>query len=108
MLTLPKGAIVADSWLGKVKTIIWFSVAYMLGLIVLFVTSLPISIENGYAFAGLMTAMILIGLCGYSYSCFASLLTSTQRHRWHQVKRLTTHRGAIYWDETKRSDPPYR
>lgn len=33
----------------------------MVGLIILFVTSLPISIENGYAFGGLLTAMILIG-----------------------------------------------
>jgi len=53
---------VADSYLGKVKTIIYFSMAYMLGLIVLFVTSLPASIENGYAFGGLVTAMVLIGM----------------------------------------------
>jgi POT family proton-dependent oligopeptide transporter len=53
---------VADSFLGKVKTIIYFSVAYMLGLFILFATSLPIAIENGYAFGGLVTAMILIGL----------------------------------------------
>ncbi|PMD40414.1 peptide transporter PTR2-A [Hyaloscypha variabilis F] len=56
------GAIVADSFFGKVKTIIYFSVAYMLGLLILFVTSLPFAIESGYAFGGLLTAMILIGL----------------------------------------------
>ncbi|KAF4628926.1 hypothetical protein G7Y89_g9224 [Cudoniella acicularis] len=56
------GAIVADSYLGKVKTIIYFSGAYMLGLLVLFGTSLPASIENGYAYVGLVTAMILIGI----------------------------------------------
>jgi dipeptide/tripeptide permease len=61
-LTIAKGAIVADSYLGKVKTIICFSVAYMLGLLVLFITSLPVAIENGYAFGGLMTAMVLIGM----------------------------------------------
>jgi proton-dependent oligopeptide transporter, POT family len=53
---------VADSFLGKVKTIIYFSVAYMLGLLILFATSLPFAIESGYAFAGLVTAMVLIGL----------------------------------------------
>lgn len=62
LLTYSKGAIVADSYLGKVKTIIYFSVAYMLGLLVLFSTSLPFAIENGYAFGGLVTAMILIGM----------------------------------------------
>jgi proton-dependent oligopeptide transporter, POT family len=34
----------------------------MLGLLILFGTSLPFSIENGYAFGGLVIAMILIGL----------------------------------------------
>jgi dipeptide/tripeptide permease len=55
------GAIVADSYLGKVKTIISFSLVYMLGLFILFLTSLPTSIENGYAYGGLIVAMILIG-----------------------------------------------
>lgn len=52
----------ADSLLGKVKTIIYFSVAYMLGLLVLFLTSLPFAIENGYTYGGLLTSMVLIGL----------------------------------------------
>ncbi len=59
---IAKGAIVADSYLGKVKTIIYFSLAYMLGLVILFVTSLPMAIESGYAFGGLITAMMLIGM----------------------------------------------
>jgi dipeptide/tripeptide permease len=67
VLTYCKGAIVADSWLGKVKTIIYFSVAYMLGLLILFLTSLPIAIERGYTFGGLITAMILIGVFVTNY-----------------------------------------
>lgn len=55
----------ADSWLGKVKTIIWFSVAYMLGLLVLFFTSLPWAIENDYAFSGLLVAMVMTGMFVY-------------------------------------------
>lgn len=69
-----KGAIVADSYLGKVKTIIYFSVAYMLGLMILFLTSLPIAIENGYALGGLMTAMILIGMYVIYQFCLLLLL----------------------------------
>ncbi|KAF2807669.1 MFS peptide transporter [Mytilinidion resinicola] len=56
------GAIIADQYLGKYLTIVYFSVVYMLGIIILFLTSLPISIENGYAFGGLITAMAVIGL----------------------------------------------
>jgi len=71
---------VADSYLGKVKTIIYFSVAYMMGLLVLFVTSLPFAIENGYAFGGLVTAMILVGMFVTCYFCLTLLLTFPQRH----------------------------
>jgi POT family proton-dependent oligopeptide transporter len=53
---------VADSYFGKVKTIIYFSVAYMLGLLTLFVTSLPIAIENGYSLGGLVVVMVLVGM----------------------------------------------
>jgi POT family proton-dependent oligopeptide transporter len=80
ILTYSKGAIVADSYLGKVKTIIYFSVAYMMGLLVLFVTSLPFAIENGYAFGGLVTAMILVGMFVTCYFCLTLLLTFPQRH----------------------------
>jgi POT family proton-dependent oligopeptide transporter len=66
------GAIVADSWLGKVKTIIWFSIIYMSGLLVLFLTSLPISIEHGYAFGGLMIAMMLIGVLVFFFNTLIS------------------------------------
>lgn len=64
----------ADSYLGKVKTIMGFSVAYMLGLIVLFLTSLPFSIENGYAFGGLIVAMILIGMFVIYYTNETTIL----------------------------------
>ncbi|KAF2670892.1 PTR2-domain-containing protein [Microthyrium microscopicum] len=56
------GAIVADQWLGKYKTIVYFALIYLLGLTILFITSLPVSIEGGYALAGLVCAMFVIGL----------------------------------------------
>ncbi|EEH49156.2 uncharacterized protein PADG_05235 [Paracoccidioides brasiliensis Pb18] len=56
------GAVVADQYLGKYNTIIIFSLTYILGLIILLLTSLPIAIENGAALGGLVAAMIIIGL----------------------------------------------
>ncbi|KAL1593892.1 ATP-dependent DNA helicase chl1, partial [Paraconiothyrium brasiliense] len=61
-ITPTLGAIVADQYLGKYLTIKYFSVLYMFGIVVLFVTSLPYSIKHGGAFPGLTTAMIIIGL----------------------------------------------
>ncbi|KAL5392836.1 hypothetical protein DPSP01_000533 [Paraphaeosphaeria sporulosa] len=61
-ITPTLGAIVADQYLGKYLTIKYFSVLYMLGIVILFVTSLPYSIEHGGAFPGLITAMVIIGL----------------------------------------------
>ncbi|KAI9753981.1 MAG: hypothetical protein M4579_004911 [Chaenotheca gracillima] len=56
------GAIVADQYLGKYKTIVLFAIVYISGLLVLFLTSLPVAIENGAALGGLVAAMIIIGL----------------------------------------------
>jgi dipeptide/tripeptide permease len=56
------GAIVADQYLGKYATIKWFSLVYMVGIAILFATSLPWSIERGAAGPGLVAAMVVIGL----------------------------------------------
>lgn len=56
------GAIVADQYLGKYATIKWFSMVYMVGIAILFATSLPWSIERGAAGPGLVVAMVVIGL----------------------------------------------
>lgn len=56
------GAIVADQFLGKYATIKWFSVVYMLGIAILFMTSLPWSRESGVAFPGLIVALWVIGV----------------------------------------------
>lgn len=61
-LTPVLGAIVADQYLGKYATIKWFSVMYMIGIVILFVTSLPWSLERGTALPGLVVAMVIIGL----------------------------------------------
>ncbi|KAF1816032.1 peptide transporter PTR2-A [Eremomyces bilateralis CBS 781.70] len=56
------GAIVADQYLGKYLTIVYFSIIYMIGIVVLFFTSLPYAIEHGIALPGLIASMIVIGL----------------------------------------------
>lgn len=56
------GAIIADQYLGRYNTILYFAVVYIVGLIILFCTSLPVAIEHGAALGGLVTAMIVIGL----------------------------------------------
>ena len=61
-LTPILGAVVADQYLGKYRTIYWFALIYMVGIVILFLSSLPASIEAGLAFGGLLIAMIVIGL----------------------------------------------
>lgn len=56
------GAVISDKWLGKYKTICVFSGIYVVGMLILFTTSLPVAIENGAALGGLVAAMIVIGL----------------------------------------------
>ncbi|KAI5363860.1 putative proton-dependent oligopeptide transporter family, PTR2 family proton/oligopeptide symporter [Septoria linicola] len=56
------GAIVADQYLGKYWTIFWSAVIYVVGVMILFLTSLPSSIEAGAALPGLIAAMVVIGL----------------------------------------------
>lgn len=56
------GAIIADTWWGKYKTLFVFAIIYVLGNLILFVTSLPTSLDAGAGLGGLVTAMIVIGL----------------------------------------------
>lgn len=56
------GAIISDQYLGKYNTIVYFSFVYLVGVFILFITSLPVSIEHGGALPGLIVAMIIIGL----------------------------------------------
>ncbi|KAJ1996501.1 peptide transporter ptr2, partial [Coemansia thaxteri] len=56
------GAIIADQWWGKYKTILVFACVYLVGDLVLTLTSIPASIRHGGALPGLVVAMIIIGL----------------------------------------------
>lgn len=52
------GAIVSDQYLGKYKTILYSAFVYMVGVFILFCTSLPWAIEHGAALGGLIAAMV--------------------------------------------------
>jgi POT family proton-dependent oligopeptide transporter len=56
------GAVISDQYLGKYWTIFYSALIYMVGSLILFLTSLPVAIENGAALGGLIAAMIVIGL----------------------------------------------
>ncbi|KAF7887292.1 hypothetical protein EAF00_009586 [Botryotinia globosa] len=56
------GAIVADQYLGRFKAICYFAVVYMVGLLVLVLTSLPVSLENGAGLGGYIAAILIIGV----------------------------------------------
>lgn len=57
------GAIISDQYLGKYWTIFYSAIIYIIGCLILFLTSLPVAIEHNAALGGLIVAMIVIG-CG--------------------------------------------
>ncbi|KAF4974852.1 hypothetical protein FZEAL_8313 [Fusarium zealandicum] len=56
------GAIIADQYLGKYKTILVFCGFYWVGLIILWTTALPMAMEHGAGKPGYIVAIIVIGL----------------------------------------------
>lgn len=56
------GAIVADAWMGRYHAIMLFASIYLSGLIIIFTTSLPASLDSGAGFGGLVAAMVVLGL----------------------------------------------
>lgn len=56
------GAWIADTYLGKYKTICIFCVIYMVGILVLFITSLPSIADRSTSLGGYIAAVIIIGI----------------------------------------------
>lgn len=56
------GAIVADQYLGRYRTIVLFGLVYTIGLLILFLTSLPIALQNGAGMGGFIAAILIIGI----------------------------------------------
>lgn len=56
------GAVIADQFWGKYRTILIFSIIYFIGLLILTLTSIPAAIDSGAAFPGFIVSIIIIGL----------------------------------------------
>lgn len=90
-LTPLLGAVVADQFLGKYRTIRNFSIVYMVGILILFLTSLPFAIDNGLALGGLIVAMIVIGLgTGGIKSNVSPLIAEQYRSTKPYIKTLSS------------------
>jgi proton-dependent oligopeptide transporter, POT family len=61
-LTPIVGALVADQYWGKYKTIFVACLTYLFGLLVLVLTSIPPAIQSNVALPGLIIAMFITGL----------------------------------------------
>ncbi|KAH0345867.1 hypothetical protein KCU83_g7556, partial [Aureobasidium melanogenum] len=55
------GAVIADQYLGRFKTIAVACGVYIFGLVILVATLTPAGIESGAGFGGLIAAMVVIG-----------------------------------------------
>lgn len=56
------GAWVADTYLGKFNTIVVFCVVYIIGIFILFITSLPSIASRETSLGGFIAAIIIIGI----------------------------------------------
>jgi POT family proton-dependent oligopeptide transporter len=77
------GAIVADQYLGKYKTILIFCGVYWVGLLLLWTTSLPAAIDAGASLGGYVTAIIVIafGTGGIKSNIAPLIADQYQRHK---------------------------
>lgn len=83
------GAIIADQYLGKYKTILIFACIYWVGILILWTTALPTSIEHGAALGGYVTAIIVIAFgTGGIKSNIAPLIADQYTRRLMAVKTL--------------------
>lgn len=83
------GAIIADQYLGKYKTIVLFCGVYWIGLLILWTTSLPAAINGGHSLGGYVAAIIIIGFgTGGIKSNIAPLIADQYQRRKMAIKTI--------------------
>ncbi|SAM07058.1 hypothetical protein [Absidia glauca] len=83
------GAIIADQYLGKYKTIVLFAGIYMVGLVILTTTASPAAISGGATFPGFIVSILIIGLGTGGIKANVSPLVAEQyRSRSAYIKTL--------------------
>lgn len=76
--------------MGKYKAILYFCYIYLIGLVILFTTSLPVSLEHGAGLGGFITAIIVIGVgTGGIKSNVAPLIADQYKRRRMAVSFAT-------------------
>ncbi|KAL2864319.1 peptide MFS transporter [Aspergillus lucknowensis] len=86
------GAVIADQYLGKYKTIVLFCGVYLVGLLILVCTSIPAALANGAGLGGFIAAVLIIGLgTGGIKSNVAPLIADQYKRKKMAVK--TTKKG---------------
>ncbi|KAI8974397.1 POT family-domain-containing protein [Pilobolus umbonatus] len=90
------GAVIADQYWGKYKTILVFSFIYFAGLVVLTMTSIPQAIASNAAFPGFIASIIIIGLGTGGIKANVSPLVAEQyKSRTAYVKTLKNNKRVI-------------
>ncbi|OGM42514.1 oligopeptide transporter [Aspergillus bombycis] len=87
-ITPVMGAIVAEQYLGRVKTIIHSSAIYICGLAMLFLSSLSLAQDLGVSLTGLLAALFFIGLGAGGIKANVSSLIAEQYTGPKEAKRV--------------------
>lgn len=62
VVTLILGPIVTDQYLGKCKAVLYFCGVYIVGLLILILTSIPKCLGNGAGLGCCIAAIMIIGI----------------------------------------------
>jgi POT family proton-dependent oligopeptide transporter len=100
------GAIVADQYWGKYKTILVFSIIYFIGLVILTLTSIPAAISSGATFPGFIVAIIIIGLGTGGIKANVSPLVAEQyRNNKPYIRTIKAKSSSMYTTDEGDVDP---
>lgn len=92
------GAIIADQYLGKYKTITLFCGVYLVGLFILLFTSLPAALEHGAGLGGFIAAIIVIGLGTGGIKSNVAPLIADQYTRKHMAVKTNSNGERVIID----------